>query len=84
MEKSKKIKMYIIMGILGFSLTYGLIIPAKIKSDIPGMKEYLKDQGFSKVEYIKYNILTRDVTFNTNEGEKKIRYSRNGLFQMVY
>ena len=76
--------LFVCIVMLPLYLIYGVIIPNKMEDDVSGMKMYLNDLGYSNISVKNKSSLSYTVTFNTDRGDVKVRYSKNGLFQKVY
>ena len=85
MKKNVKVILFGLVFVLGsFFLMYGVIIPSAIKSKVPNMERYLSDNGYKNTKVTNISASTYTVTFDSNKGQVKVRFSHNGLFQIVY
>lgn len=88
----KKSNIKLIMAIIVltlFVLTWTVFIPMGMKSKIPGMTRYLEHEGYTNITYVKSKAITYTMYFNATDekgktGEVKVRFSKNGLYQIVY
>ncbi len=90
-ETNKSVKkggiIFLLIMIVTVFFMYGYLTPNIMKKNIPAMESYLKDNGYDSINYVSMNSFTNTVVFNAVKGSKKtvsVRYSNNGLFQIVY
>jgi hypothetical protein len=80
----KKAYIVLIIGFLGIFLVYDVIVPAKMKSDVPGMVKYLDHEGYKNAKYKSMKTWCYQVNFTSDKGEISVRYSNNGIYNIVY
>ena len=74
----------LILSIITYFFVFTVVKPAIIKSKSDNMITYLKSEGYSNIKIKDTNGWTNEATFCTNKGDVVVRFSGNGLFQIVY
>lgn len=67
-----------------FYVIFGVVRPKIIEGKEENMISYLEDKGYSNIEMIDVSGIYGQATFNTDKGTVVVRFSNNGLFQIVY
>lgn len=65
-------------------VVFGVLKPSIIKAKKSEMEHYLTDKGYSNIKLKDVSGIYSEAYFSTNKGDVTIRFSNNGLFQLVY
>jgi hypothetical protein len=79
----KKVLGLIITAII-IAPVYLILKPMLIESKEESMVKYLEKEGYTNPELIDVSGIFNEATFKTDSDTVKVRFSRDGLFQLVY
>ena len=83
MKKSSLLSLMLLFGIAGVILTYTVIIPKAMESQVDSMKNYLKHEGYSNPQVVKINGFTKTAEFKDGNKTVSVRFY-HGMYQIIY